>query len=64
MSRFEDPEICRTVLESMQNGIYLADRSEKSRFWNEAKTDCASLSAASRRAARWQAGDYRAYVSA
>jgi PAS domain-containing protein len=35
MSLFEDPEICRTVLESMQSGIYLVDRSEESRFWNE-----------------------------
>jgi hypothetical protein len=35
MSLFEDPEIYRTVLESVQNGIYLVDRTEKIRFWNE-----------------------------
>jgi hypothetical protein len=35
MALFEDPEIYRTVLEFMQNGIYRVDRSEKSRFWND-----------------------------
>ena len=34
MSLFDDPEIYRTVLESMQNGVYLVDRSEKIQFWN------------------------------
>jgi PAS domain S-box-containing protein len=35
MCLFTDPEIYRAVLESMQNGIYLVDRSGKIRFWNE-----------------------------
>jgi PAS domain S-box-containing protein len=35
MSLFDDSEIYRTVLESMQNGVYLVDRSEKIQFWNE-----------------------------
>lgn len=35
MSVFNDPEIYRTVLECMQNGVYLVDRSEKIQFWNE-----------------------------
>jgi PAS domain S-box-containing protein/diguanylate cyclase (GGDEF)-like protein len=35
MSLFNDPEIYRTVLECMQNGVYLVDRSEKIQFWNE-----------------------------
>lgn len=35
MSLFEDPEIYRGVLESMRNGIYLVDCSEKIQFWNE-----------------------------
>jgi PAS domain S-box-containing protein/diguanylate cyclase (GGDEF)-like protein len=34
MSLFNDPEIYRTVLECMQNGVYLVDRSEKIQFWN------------------------------
>ncbi|MGA8408209.1 MAG: PAS domain-containing protein [Candidatus Acidiferrales bacterium] len=35
MSFFDDPEVYRTVLESMQSGVYLVDRCEKIQFWNE-----------------------------
>jgi diguanylate cyclase (GGDEF)-like protein/PAS domain S-box-containing protein len=34
MSLFNDPEIYRAVLECMQNGVYLVDRSERIQFWN------------------------------
>ncbi|MFZ3214982.1 MAG: diguanylate cyclase [Candidatus Acidiferrales bacterium] len=35
MPVFADPEIYRTVLEGMQTGVYLVDREERIRFWNE-----------------------------
>lgn len=34
MSEFEDPSIYRTVLESLQVGIFLVDRDQKIIFWN------------------------------
>lgn len=34
MSLIEDPEIFRTVLESLQTGVYLVDRDQKIIFWN------------------------------
>jgi PAS domain S-box-containing protein len=35
MSVFADPEIYRIVLESMQTGLYMADRDQRTQFWNE-----------------------------
>jgi len=35
MSELQDPEIFRTVLESLQTGVYLADRTGKILFWNQ-----------------------------
>ena len=35
MSLFENPEIYRMVLESMETGIYLVDRDQRIQFWNE-----------------------------
>jgi diguanylate cyclase (GGDEF)-like protein/PAS domain S-box-containing protein len=30
-----DPEICQSVLETLQTGVYLVDRNRRIRFWNE-----------------------------
>jgi diguanylate cyclase (GGDEF)-like protein/PAS domain S-box-containing protein len=35
MSLIEDPEVFRTVLESLQTGVYLVDHDQKILFWNE-----------------------------
>ena len=35
MSLIEDPEIFRSVLESLQSGVYLVDRDQRILFWNE-----------------------------
>ena len=35
MKEFDDPQIFRTVLESLQTGIYLVDRDQKIVFWND-----------------------------
>jgi diguanylate cyclase (GGDEF)-like protein/PAS domain S-box-containing protein len=35
MSVFSDPEIYRTVLESMQTGLYIVDCEQKIQFWND-----------------------------
>ena len=35
MPDFQDPEILRTVLDSLQTGICVADRNGKIRFWNQ-----------------------------
>jgi diguanylate cyclase (GGDEF)-like protein/PAS domain S-box-containing protein len=35
MPVFEDPEIYRIVLESMQTGLYMVDCDQRIRFWNE-----------------------------
>jgi diguanylate cyclase (GGDEF)-like protein/PAS domain S-box-containing protein len=35
MPEFENPEIFRVVLESLQTGVYFVDREQKILFWNE-----------------------------
>lgn len=35
MSEFDNPEIFRTVLESLQTGVYLVDRNLRILFWND-----------------------------
>ena len=35
MPDFKDPEIFRTVLSSLQTGVYLMDRDRKIHFWND-----------------------------
>ncbi|HEY1801508.1 MAG TPA: diguanylate cyclase [Terriglobales bacterium] len=35
MADFKDPEIFRTVLSSLQTGVYLMDRDRKIQFWND-----------------------------
>jgi diguanylate cyclase (GGDEF)-like protein/PAS domain S-box-containing protein len=35
VSELDDPEIFQSVLETLQTGIYLVDRSRRIRFWNE-----------------------------
>jgi diguanylate cyclase (GGDEF)-like protein/PAS domain S-box-containing protein len=35
VSEFDDPGIFRNVLESLQTGVYVVDRNQKIRFWNE-----------------------------
>jgi diguanylate cyclase (GGDEF)-like protein/PAS domain S-box-containing protein len=34
MSPFDDPEVCRAVLDSLSVGVYLVDRQRKILFWN------------------------------
>jgi diguanylate cyclase (GGDEF)-like protein/PAS domain S-box-containing protein len=35
MAELDNPEIFRTVLESLQTGVYLVDRNQKILFWND-----------------------------
>jgi diguanylate cyclase (GGDEF)-like protein/PAS domain S-box-containing protein len=35
MNELSDPEIYQTVLEELQTGVYIVDRSRRIRFWNE-----------------------------
>lgn len=35
MPELSDPEICQSVLETLQTGVYLVDRNRRIRFWNE-----------------------------
>ncbi len=35
MPELSDPEVCQTVLETLQTGVYLVDRNRRVRFWNE-----------------------------
>jgi PAS domain S-box-containing protein/diguanylate cyclase (GGDEF)-like protein len=35
MSEFQDPEIFRTILDSLRTGVYLMDRERKILFWND-----------------------------
>jgi diguanylate cyclase (GGDEF)-like protein/PAS domain S-box-containing protein len=35
MAGLDDPDIFRTVLESLQTGVYLVDRNQKILFWND-----------------------------
>lgn len=35
MPQFDDPEIFRRVLESLQTAVYLVDREQKIIFWND-----------------------------
>ncbi|MBZ5642481.1 MAG: diguanylate cyclase, partial [Acidobacteriia bacterium] len=35
MSELDDPEIFQSVLEALQTGIFLVDRSRRIRFWND-----------------------------
>ena len=35
MPELNDPEIYRTVLDTLQTGVYIVDRNRRIRFWNE-----------------------------